>query len=313
MRKRGRRDAAIRHLVFVSILSAGLLLGAGCSSLPKETEPQGKLAEKGSKYLETGNSLFRQARFGEALDMYDLALESYIKIDDIQGIARSYIAAGSVYHMLGGDEQAERLLLRALAVVTPPGESEERSRFPGAAAEALGGLAEVAYMRGELEQALEYIERGMRLIDSGEFSREKAVLLHNRGTVRRAQGELPAAEEDLRRALELNRKSRRYGEMASNHYMLAAAAQKRKKPEEARDHLLRALELDRRTEHSIGIAYDLRALSGIAGELGDEEQEKEYRRRAERLFQSLGLDYAPESRPEHTNDGSRIPAGELNQ
>jgi tetratricopeptide (TPR) repeat protein len=265
---------------------------SGCSSVPDERPPEGRIKGQAQKYVESGNALYGQARFAEALDMYQLALDRYIRIDDLAGSARAYNAIGSVYQAIGREAEAEELFRRALHTVRPPGTAASDELSPeetAAAAAALGNLAEVAYGRDTPDDALAFIARGLELAAGDGYPAERAVLLHNRGTIRKRQGELNTAREDLLRALELNRKQQRYGEMATNHYMLGSIALQRGNPEEAREHLLRALELDRRMEHSIAIVYDLRALAEIAEVLGEEARAREYARRAAQIYESLGL------------------------
>jgi tetratricopeptide (TPR) repeat protein len=274
-------------MAFLTLLA--LLFTAGCSSVPDREEPPRRIAEQAAKYTEYGNSLFSQARFSQALEMYGYALDNYIRIDDIEGAARAYNAGGAVYMALERMEEAEGLFQRAYRTLVPPGRQEKESEYPGALAETLGNLAEVAYRRGRTEQALDYISRGLALVTAEDYPLETAVLLHNRGTVRKAEGDLQAAEDDLRRALEYNRAEDQLGEMATNYYMLGSLAMERGEPEAALEQLEQALALDKQIENSLGIAQDLQALADIHRSLGREQWAAEYDQRARRILSSLGM------------------------
>jgi tetratricopeptide (TPR) repeat protein len=305
-RSGGLRKAAVcSSLVLLAVLLL-LAAGVGCSSLPKDAEPQGEVAGRAEKFIERGNSLYRQARFPEALEMYRSALESYIRIDDLAGSARAQNAVGTVYQVLGRRREAEQQFERALETVMQIEEPAGRSAA-GVAAEALANLAEIAYEAQEIERAFRYIERGLALVNAKEYPGETAVLLHNRAVFHKAEERYTEAETNLLRALELNRGEDRFAEMATNLYMLGALEMRREAPGQARERLQRALELDRRTENSVGIAHDLKALSVIHRVLGDEEAADEYRMRAERLFSALGI---PQGAPAEAAAGDQAEDGE---
>ena len=59
------------------ILLAGLLvLGAACSSAPKDQPPPRSTALEAAKFAEYGNTFFNEARYAEAAEMYSLAMNS---------------------------------------------------------------------------------------------------------------------------------------------------------------------------------------------------------------------------------------------
>src|SRR6056297_2747828 len=96
------------------LLLAGLLLvWTACSSAPKDQPPPRSTALEAAKFAEYGNSFFNEARYAEAAEMYSLAMNSYIRIDDQLGSAICYNALGKTFLAQGIDAQALQMFTAA--------------------------------------------------------------------------------------------------------------------------------------------------------------------------------------------------------
>ncbi|MFW5711848.1 MAG: tetratricopeptide repeat protein [Spirochaetota bacterium] len=275
------------------LLLAGLLLvWAGCSSAPKDQPQPRSTALEAAKFAEYGNTFFNEARYTEAAEMYSLAMNSYIRIDDQLGSSICYNALGKTFLAQGESEKAQRMFESAADTITIFSPlSSAAPKVKQAAAETYNNLGEFAYKTGKLNAALQWFEEGIALLeDEKELADALAILLHNRGSVYRARNELDAARQQFERALEINTKRDNRIELATNHYMLAVIALQRQNTDAAIRHAQTALEHDKLSENSIGIGHDLALLGRAQIAAGNRESGAEYLRRARSIFAALELD-----------------------
>lgn len=286
----------MKRLTAVILLSAVCLLAvcllAACSSAPKEQAPPRATALEAAKFAEYGNSFFNEARYAEAAEMYTLAMNRYIRIDDQLGTAICYNALGKTFLAQGDSEQARRMFAsagRTLTIFEPVSAADPEVQQ--AAAETYNNLGELAYKAGRLSTALQWFDKGIVLLEGEkDLASALAILLHNRASVLRARNELESARKELLRALEINTEYDNVNEMASNHYMLGVIALQQQETVEAVRHAETALEYDKLTENSVGIGHDLALLGRSEVAAGNREAGAEYLRRARNIFATLKLD-----------------------
>jgi tetratricopeptide (TPR) repeat protein len=275
--------------VFLLLLIGGVLFFS-CSSAPKNVEPERPTSAEAAKYADLGNSFFNESRFGEAAEMYELALQRYLRIDDQAGAVSAYNSLAKTKLASGDPGWAEKMLQAAGQILdTYPLESEE---FRKSRAETFNNLGELHYALGKYEQALDCFERGLNLVSAESDVGAYAILLHNRGTALFSLGRIDQGESSILEALEINRKEKNLYETASNHFMLALAAVERGDTAAAEDHATMALALDKEVENSRGIAHDLFLLGRIAHAAGQQEKSLGYLDRAEQIFLSLELEHS---------------------
>ena len=94
-----------------------------------------------------------------------------------------------------------------------------------------------------------------------------AVVAHNRGIAAMARGELVAAEAYILKSAAANEIARRWVELGSNRYALASIANARGNLPAALDWARKALESDKAAENSPGIGADLEALARLSRKL----------------------------------------------
>lgn len=282
----------LRSAVFMCCAVLWVLLITACSSAPKQQEPPRATALEASKFAGYGNTFYTEARYEKAAEMYTLALTSYIRIDDQLGKTVCYNALGKTFLAQGYTKEAEQMFQAAASSLTTFSPVDEaKLQVKKAAAETNNNLGELAFHSGRHSEALDWFERGMSLIaDTENSTATLAILLHNRGTVYRAQNQLDKARREFEEALALNSKMDNLLEIASNHYMLGVIALQQQSLERAVDHAKKALEYDKLTENSVGIGHDLFLLGRSHIQMEETETGKEYLQRARTLFAALELD-----------------------
>ena len=277
---------------FIGCAVLVVLFITACSSAPKQQEPPRAAALEASKFAGYGNSFYTEARYEKAAEMYTLALNRYIRIDDQLGTTVCYNALGKTFLAQGHTTKAEQMFQAAVSSLTtfrPIDEAEPKIKK--AAAETYNNLGELAFRSNRHSEALNWFERGITLLAHTEDSAETlAILLHNRGTVYRAQNQLEKAQKEFEEALAINRKLDNLLEIASNHYMLGVIALQQQSLERAVVHAEKALQFDKLTENSVGIGHDLFLLGRSHIQMEETEIGREYLQRARTIFAALELD-----------------------
>jgi tetratricopeptide (TPR) repeat protein len=276
---------------FLCVFWAVLGNFAACSSAPPAPDAVFEKRNQASRNLESGNRHFREARYAEALEFYALALDGYTAMDDSEGrvtalnsIGKVFFLSGDVPARAGGVGNTER----AFSSYREAYSLAKRLESPRFVLQSANNLAEVHIRRGENAAALELLEdtlgqRGVRDFSSLEL----AVLYHNTALVLRNLERYGEALEAAMRARDMNRGAKRFGELASNYYIMSSIYFRQGVLGEARGAAGSALEYDKRMENSLGIAEDLLALGSIEEKGGDVSAAYDMYKRAFLVYRSL--------------------------
>jgi len=255
-----------------ALLALAFALATGaCSSAPKTNTIVVEAKNRAAEYAELGNSFLASGRLEEALSFHEQALRENRSVDNVEGIAGSLNSIGRIYIAAG-------MLERAAAEL---GDALEYGRIAGSDAQmalSLANLGEVRWLSSDAEGALELFERAMPLASRDDAVR--AIVLHDRAVVQRALGRKAEARADFLAAQGINQKLSRWTELAANWYALAGLSRSEGLLEDALAWAEKALEADKRAEHSSGIAADLEASGTILKELGRKEEAYDRFRRA---------------------------------
>jgi tetratricopeptide (TPR) repeat protein len=260
---------------------AGLALLGACSSLPDTPEEVFEKRNQASRNLEAGNRYFREARYNEALEFYQLSLDSSRAIDDAEGQVTALNSLGKTFFLAGENDKAADYYDRALTLA-------QGSALPVLILQSANNIAELQMRRGESAKALftcrEALETGGK---EASGTVELAVLYHNMGACLRDEGEFAAARGCVEQAADMNRSAKRFSELASNYYMLSSIAFRENRLDAAQEAALAALDYDKRMENSLGIAQDLLALGTIAQKAGNAAQAHEAYKRSFLAYRAL--------------------------
>ncbi len=269
------------RLLLLSLLSLLAAL-AGCSTAPKRPTEVVERKERAAQYAAAGNARYARGDYRQALTLFRLALNENLAVDHSQGITSSYNSLGKAHLALGELEQAERYFREAQRLA-------DKLSDPRLQAQSSSNLAEIDLARGQAGEAEELLRAALARLPAGDPGPEQAILFHNLGAALKAQERLPEALGFFQQALDLNLRHERFGEAASNHYMIASIHSKQGDPAAAIASLEEALRYDRLMERSLGIAEDLAALGLLYRRLGREEEALDSYRRSLQVYQSLSL------------------------
>jgi tetratricopeptide (TPR) repeat protein len=260
----GRRRAAASAALGAALLFA---LAAGCSSAPKGTGESYAVRNKAAEYSKLADQALGRGEYDTAVKIYREALEADSSIDNVAGAAGLHASLGRAYLAAGLGAQAEREFASAI-------EYARISGARSAAALATAGLGELLYSKGDREGALARFEEALGLASGDEAA--AAVALHDAATAKAALGREAEAEADLAKAASINRKLKRPTELASNHYVLASIRSRAGDFPGAMTAILAALESDKKAENGPGIAQDLAAAASISLRAGKKQEAYDY-------------------------------------
>ena len=256
-----------------------LLLLAGCSSLPPGSERLTALESRAETTYQAGLQHYRLGRYGQAAICFEQALAMHASVDHRPGTARALASLGRTRLAQGELDAAAAAFQRSL-------DAARDLPRPALTAQALGGLAAVALDQGRPADARTWLEAGLDLPlpDPGA---ERAVLLHDLGMTVLQEGDVTAAEDLLRRALDMHESLHDALGAAADCHSLAALRADAGDLAEAEDLAKRALALDKRRENPRGVAQDLTLLGAIAAQGGRPAVAADYYRRAELAWAAL--------------------------
>lgn len=257
-------------------VGAIVLLAAiwGCSSLPRPDAREPASDPQARRLSELGRRHQLRGDLDRAEAFYVRALRVDAAFDRREGVVATLCALGRL-RLAGRDlEAAEQRFAEALQITRGLG-------HPALAARARGGLGAVCLARGDANAAARWIEDALAL-PLDDPGRERAVLLHDLGRVRRLQGDDPAAADLLRCALAMHEAIGHRAGIATTSYSLAQLHADAGRLDQAHGHADRALQLDRALRDAPAVLQDLDLLRRIAGEVGDEDLALQYARRADR-------------------------------
>ncbi len=141
------------------------------------------------------NTVLSDIPFSDSL--YKANLAEARALDYMKGEAASLMRLGLVVGMAGDHEQSTVYNLQAIGIYEREGMLRELSS-------ALGGFG-YGIKRRDLESALQYMRRGIRIAEENTFRPELAVLYDNFGVLKQMQSELDSAETYYRRSLGIKR------------------------------------------------------------------------------------------------------------
>ena len=95
----------MRRLCLI-VFSCCLMLS--CSSAPEQPKESTEKKERAAEYTKSGNSFFNQGQYTQALQLFNLALNDNISVDNEAGIVQSYNSIGKVYLAAGYLDEAEQ-------------------------------------------------------------------------------------------------------------------------------------------------------------------------------------------------------------
>jgi len=147
-----------------------------------------------------------------ALENYRQALDLWTRLGNSSGEGKTLLEMALAEHGLHRDEAAQGLLERAIPLL-------HRAEELGREATALTALGDIHVARGEIGEALHYVDDALALSRKAGDSSAEASALYNLANVQKLRGELQQALGGFEQALEINR---RLGEDTGTFHALYA-------------------------------------------------------------------------------------------
>jgi tetratricopeptide (TPR) repeat protein len=152
----------------------------------------------------------------------------------------------------------------------------------------LGNIGSVYGIKGELEEALDYYEKALELNEDLGRKEGMVVALGNIGIVYQTRGELEKALEYYEKALELNEDLGRKEGIASQLRNIGIVHETKGELEKALEYYEKALKLDKDLGKREGMAANLGNIGNIYQTRGELEKALEYYEKALKLNEGLG-------------------------
>lgn len=274
-----------RYVPALALLAAALGF-ASCSSAPKAPDGIYLRRNETVRYIELAAKSAREGLRSEAILFYEEAYRLATSVDDarsrvsaLDGLATVYASDVAVVQDAVPSAEASGIVAPASSWGAPKDAPSCRKLAASVAAASLSAElvawaeileAEAALKSGSDGDAL----RAAALAESSSAaldgkSAERARALRALGSARKALGDSSGALSALDEAASIDRKRKRFTELAADRYLAASVHSKLGDYPAARTALLDALENDRRAENAAGIGADYRALAMISEKAGD--------------------------------------------
>jgi len=262
------------------LLSVICYLFCSCSSAPKNTGDIYETRKDAETQLELGNAQADRGNYATALVFLNEARRLAVITDNSSLLVRSGISRGNALFALGSADEAFESWNKALEEANLAGNKE------------LAALCRINIARGKLFSSGS--AQAIRDDVSLEMASIKADELYTAfawtviGLAEKEMGRYAPAEEAVKRALAIHEKNRNLELAAYDWFMIASFRSLSGNSGGAIKALESAIEYDRRTENSWGLANDWQALGDVYKKAGNTDAARAAYLRAANIFRALG-------------------------
>jgi tetratricopeptide (TPR) repeat protein len=280
----GSKGSGVGSRVFARLLPILLVICAGCSTQPKNTGYVFNLRNDAETQLEQGNVQADRGSYGTALVFLNEARRLAVITDNSGLLVRTGISLGNVLFALGGERDAFEVWNKALEEAELAGNGE------------LAAVCRVHIARGKLlsqntsQSVRDEVSRELSLIKTDTYIAFAWTVI---GLAEKNMGRYADAEEAVRRSLAIHEKALNFELAAYDWFMIASFRSLSGNTDGAQKALESAIEYDRRTENSWGLANDWQALGDVQKKAGSRDASAAYERAAG-IFRALGNNEAAE-------------------
>jgi len=279
----GNREKQTHSLFLCYLLIVICYLFFSCSSRPKDTGDIYDMRKDAEVQLEQGNRHADRGNYATALVFINEANRLAVITDDSSMLVRSGILRGNALFALGNAEEAFESWNKALEEANLAGNKE------------LAALCRIHIARGKLlssggkdaaQSVRDEVNRELASIKSDELYIAFAWTVIS--LAEKEMGRYTAAEEAVKRALAIHEKARNLELAAYDWFMTASFRSLSGNSSGAIKALENAVEYDRRTENSWGLANDWQALGDVQKKAGNPEAARAAYLRAANIFRAMG-------------------------
>jgi len=260
-----------------------------CSSRPKETGDVYDMRKDAEVQLEQGNREAEGGNFTAARGFVEQANRFAVLTDNSSLLIRSGISLGNVLFALGNADEAFESWNKALEEANRAGNKE------------LAAVCRIHIARGKLfspdgknaaQSLRDEVNREMASIKSDELYIAFAWTVI--GLAEKELGRYAPAEEAVKRALAIHEKALNLKLAAYDWFMTASFRSLSGDSGGALKALDSAIEYDRRTENSWGLANDWQAVGDVQKKAGNHDAARAPYFRAAAIFRAMGNNEAAE-------------------
>lgn len=217
------------------------------------------------------NILWKLAEYSQSIEYFEQALDKYLGLGDLYGVARCYSGMG----IISGTMEQYRV---ALDHFDEGLSAARRAGNHHLAATITGNIGHVYFNLGRYQDAMSCFQHGLEFYSESNDMEGTANMLGGMAGVHVFQGEFSKGLELVRRALVLHRQAKHKRGVATSMMNIGISLHRMGKSEQAKAELKSALNYSR----SIGLKFMeyeiLKHLSQVCSDLGEEEQSSEYLR-----------------------------------
>ncbi|MBL4587526.1 MAG: tetratricopeptide repeat protein [Flavobacteriales bacterium] len=214
-------------------------------------------------------ALWKLAEYAQSMEHYDKALDKYLALGDMHGVAKCYIGKGIICGSL--DEYRTSLEYFEHGLV-----ASKKAARPLLSATIVGNIGNVYFQIGRYKDALDCFERGLEFYNEKEHPDEVAHMLGGMAGVYVYQGDLNKGLEYVKRTLSLHRKGVRPHGEAVALLNLGMTLRKMGRKEKAKLQLLEALAFTRSSKLK-SVEFDIHQnLSQVYTELGRADESSKH-------------------------------------
>jgi tetratricopeptide (TPR) repeat protein len=264
---------------------------AACSSAPKNSGDVYDMRKDAEVQLEQGNRHAERGSYDTALVFINEARRLAVITDNSGLLIRSGISLGSVRFTLGaqsGAQDAFEAWNKALDEAALAGNKELaavcRVHIAWGKLLSPGGKDAAQAIRDEVNRELPQIKTGLYTAFAWTVI----------GLAEKELGRYAAAEDAVKKALAVHEKERSLELAANDWFMIASFRSLSGNSGGAIKALESAIEYDRRTENSWGLANDWQALGDVQKKAGSRDAARAAYSRAANIFRALGNNEAAE-------------------
>jgi tetratricopeptide (TPR) repeat protein len=271
------------NLHMTAVILVFFLLGASCSTKPKNQGDVYVQRIQAERMLETGNREADRGNYDSAMLLINDSKRLAILVDDPGLRVRTGLSLGNVLFNTGQREDAFAEWDTALAEAEIRGTPE------------LVSVSRIHILRGKLlsgetdaRSVLDQVNRGMGAIKDDQLYIAFAWLVI--GLSQRELGLSREAEASVRRSLDIHEKEMVFEQAAYDWFLIGSIRSLSGNYDGAIQALQSAIAFDRRVENSWGLASDWRALGDVHKKAGRDAESREAYLRAASIFRALGND-----------------------
>jgi len=257
-----------------------LIAICSCSTQPKKTGDVYDMRKDAEAQIEMGNAQADRGNYGTALVFINEAMRLAVITDNSSLLIRSGISLGNVLFELGNAEDAFNAWNKALEEANLTGKKE------------LAAVCRVNIARGKLlsngaaQQVRDDVTRELALLKSDEMYIALAWTVI--GLAEKELGRYDAAEDAIKRALAIHEKTNSLELAAYDWFMIASFRSLSGNSGGALIALESAIEYDRRTENSWGLANDWQAFGDVQRKAGNLDAANAAYLRAANIYRAMG-------------------------